>query len=1034
MKSFKKRGLKEVKKALTLLAIVLFIALAITMIESHESSALTTVVDDWVLSGDTITIEEQTFAIYLSTKLNEIVADYGSGSLFIANNSCASTDLARICLDNVQYDFTDRVSKIQIRGISLAPDITITRSVSSDEFLVGDETVFTATITNEGGLATNITYTEEVPKEFTVTETDGVTFKDGKVTWNGKLQEGESFVIIYNVKAKNPFDGGLVASLTYHDGLRLNTLYSSKITLKTTPSIILSNKIGATTTLLGERNNVTVNLSNRFGENVNVENLEIIFDPGIMITSRPYGLKKVNDNKYTWSGILPKVNITLNKSKSWFFEFKGTRVGNSDIIARASYIKDKDTTTTVLPEKKQSFTTLNKGVIVRTSLSDKTLEARQRGRLRIWVQNLNPLVELKDVEINISTAGLVSYVSDSFLSRMAAHHQELVVDDYFFAPDLETGKGYTIVTNITYLTEYGDNFSKDFTDTVNVQPTQKVTLSKSVSQSSLKADEESEVTVEIKNARPTKLKNVRVEDKISGDFTVIGKSSAVLEIPIDGNVKAYSYKIKAPRYSKETILHVNTTMTYSDEFNSEKYDNPQVYTETESTAITIKPEEFDVSLTRTIADSEIYLGEVFDVEYKVENKETDKVARNIVLTVPLTKNFDLINGERNITIERLNPGEIIAVADFEKRRGKLGGTYSFEKSSITYENIFGDTFETNSSSNDVEIKNNYVKGPIVSVYKTAQAEVNNTDVFEVVINATNTGNEEAYVTITDNGKSYQLKVPKESTSSISYDLRIPKPGDVDLPKAEGKYSYDGKDYRTASDLMSLSVLDNPVIRIEKTVPSTVSNVEEYSVRITLTNTANIPVKDITLTDGEKTWNFVNMDGSEIVNVSYDVLSKNIGYRLIDAASVKFNYEGEVYNTISNTPELTVKETKIISIVKEVKPKAAKAGEEVNVTLRFRNLQNEPIDVVITDNGETFTDRLLPEQRRNASYITKASSTTLEPAIATFTFNDQDLTASSEEPDFILKGKIEEPETNDDEGNIFSKLIKSILNVLTWKRG
>ena len=154
-----------------------------TVNETKQVGALTATVDSWITSDQTIVVNDQSFTIYLSARTNEIFADYGSGSLFVANNSCDSTVAARICLDNIQYDYTARVNRMKVRGISLAPALAITRVISKSEFLVGDQTVFSVTIKNTGGLARNITYQDAFPAEFIVTDADGLLLRPDKAVW-----------------------------------------------------------------------------------------------------------------------------------------------------------------------------------------------------------------------------------------------------------------------------------------------------------------------------------------------------------------------------------------------------------------------------------------------------------------------------------------------------------------------------------------------------------------------------------------------------------------------------------------------------------------------------------------------------------------------------------------------------------------------------------------------------------------------------------------------------------------------------------
>src|SRR3989338_4359472 len=275
--------------------------LALVVAGAKDALALESTVDRWISSGETIVVNDQSFTIYLSSRTKEIIADYCAGSLFVTNNSCQSTMGARVCLDNIQYDFTEKVNKVKVRGVSLAPSLTITREVSKSEFLVTDQAVFTVTIKNSGGLARNMTYQEIFPQEFSVTNSEGIPLLADRAVWKGTLDEDKTVSFSYTAKSLAPFDGTLVSSLAYSTGLELKTVYSPKLAIKTTPPLLFTTSLGDETILAGERDNLTINLTNKLPETAVVE-LEVFFDPGIKITSRPYGIKNSSLSDYSWKG------------------------------------------------------------------------------------------------------------------------------------------------------------------------------------------------------------------------------------------------------------------------------------------------------------------------------------------------------------------------------------------------------------------------------------------------------------------------------------------------------------------------------------------------------------------------------------------------------------------------------------------------------------------------------------------------------------------------------------------------------------
>lgn len=1036
-------------------AVLLLLALAVAALASAGSaSALTTPVDKWVVSGDTITVEGQTFTIYLSSRANEILADYGTGSLFIGNNSCSSTSIARVCLDNVQYDFTDKVTKVKVRGVSLAPVIAITRTASKSTAIVSDAILFSVTLSNTGGLARNITYADLLPSELIVTETDGLLLVPDRAVWTGSLAEGESASFSYKVKALSTFEGILAASLTYNYGSKIKAVYSSGESVKISPAVSIYAGIGSTTALIGARNNITVNLTNSLSDTIVVSPLEVVFDPGIKVTSKPLEFRQVTPWDYVWTGEMSKVtnqsknvsirnltNAWINTTRSWFFEFKGANAGASSIRVNAAYKASSNPDFKAVPEARQSVVVSNKGVIVRTSLKDTSMESNQQKRLKIWLQNLNPYAELRNVHANISTGGMV-YLPDVFLGSMAAGEQVLLADKYFYAPKVTGSTGYVVATNTTYLTEFGDNFSAAFTDTATVVPVQNVELSQTASTTTAKAGDDIEITVIVRSSRTTSLRKVQVFDNVSSEFIVLGKNYAVVEVPSKGTVTAYTYKVRVNHIGRAVALYVNTTLKYSDAYNSDAYLDPQDYESTKVSAIAIEPESLSLTLTGTVSSPTTYVGQVFSVRYVITNTETGKVARNIRLKLPLAYGFDLVNSTGPVLISELAPGESVVLPDAEKLRAKFSGSVDFPMAGIEYENIYGDQYAINGTSSILAVTDNYAKGPVILVEKLAPQSANNTDYFDVQLKVRNTGTEPANVLVEDEGKQYRVIVQNKTEYAINVSAKYPNAGKHQLAQATATYSSNGMVFLTASKPATIDVIDNPALGIEKQAPGNVTNIEPYAILLKLTNKAQKPVVNITISDGSS-WQIDAIPAGGQANVTYHNTAPAAGHYTLDPASATYSYENAYYTVQSNTAAIDVAEKNLVTITKEVTPANTSKGSKVKVSIRLKNLEGSDFDVLVADGAKTFSVQLPPLGEKDISYDSSADESTANSASATYTYSGRQLTALSASPGFSLGGDASLPEkvekaasqvAEKEKTGILSKLLKALLSMLTWKRG
>ncbi|HLD96922.1 MAG TPA: hypothetical protein VI934_01115, partial [Candidatus Nanoarchaeia archaeon] len=275
---------------------------------------------------------------------------------------------------------------------------------------------------------------------------------------------------------------------------------------------------------------------------------------------------------------------------------------------------------------------------------------------------------------------------------------------------------------------------------------------------------------------------------------------------------------------------------------------------------------------------------------------------------------------------------------------------------------------------------------------------------------------------------------------------------IPLPHALATYSYKGSVFRTASNDVTVNVVNNPVVSIEKLVPASANSVESYRVVLVLRNKALKHVENITLLDGDNQWQVAELGPQSNTSVSYTAVAKTTGRNSLGSASVTYLYDGTLYAAASESPVLNVEEKKFMSLAKEVTPANGTIGAKVTVVLALKNLYEEPLQAILIDGSNTFTEDVEPYEEKNVSYEAKAGSSTGDAASATYTINSQQFTALSNVPVFSLAaledskpaaGENEsgqsvqlqgDGEMQQNKGGIFDAVVRFLVKVLTWRRG
>ncbi len=991
-------------------------------------AAVTTSFDGWLYSGQTATAEGKTFVMYEGSSRLDIMADYGKGQLFIKNNSCQQAGNVRICLDNIVYDLDVKNDKMRLRLISLAPDISITRTADDNNFEAGDGTEITVTVKNSGGLAQNLTYRDVFPESVEIVSVDGLAKLPHGVVWTAHSLGTESASFSYKTKVNDVIDRKFVATLDYFDGEKMKTVRSTSVAIKTTPRLLHEFVYGGGSALMGEKKNITLNFTNRETSTARIS-ADVFIDSGLVFTKVPSEFRKVGENQYHADIQVFKSpeNRTYNKTQHYYFEFRGVKTGTFKIKAVTNY-STNDVSDRKLPDIEKSIAVSDKGVTVRTNLQDLEFESNQAHTLRIWVQNLNPKIRLRSIFARMSGGGFVE-LPDVYIGSLAPAAHEKIFEKSIYAPEVSSSKGYTIEVNVSYETEFGENFSKRFAFTETVNRVSNMTITHAISKAALESGEEATVAVRVKNPRTTKIRGIAVKDNISDDFTIIGIDSAVIELGANDEQTAYTYLIKAPRVSQETDYHINTTVSYSDVNAAQGYYATQEYEVTKSSIVKVKPQKFELTATRTVDDNSIYVGDFFDVSYTIKNPSTSTSAENIELVLPVQPEFDLVDTERVVSLGSLGPGEEIAVADAITLRAKKAESSILEKTRVRYSNNFGEKFEVNVSSMRVKVNDKTNSETFVFLAKEVKDKANNTDFFDVTLNVTNQGKKIASVVVEDGSFAKDFALNNGSSVVFTYAKRMDAPGKYALAPATATYSFHGRKLIAGSNSPEIEIIENQVISLEKLAPLSADTSQNFQVELKAKPLVG-KVTNLTIYDGDRKLHYDEV--SNETSHRYEMRIRSAGTEKLPAASATYVYNGILYETKSNSPAVDVIERQLLALLKSVSVKEAKPGEKVSVLLRAKNNANDELGVVLRDEGKTWEFALAPDEEKTVGYETVAAE--MAAATASYSYNDEERNVTSPLPDFKLiadeKGKVIKEET---EKGVARRILDMLLGILTWKR-
>ena len=180
----------------------------------------------------TVSYNERQSSAVLNSSLGRWVLEVGE---------CKESGSYRYCF--LTFDDSERVvyrsgveyPALQIRVEELAPELKITRSISSSTIDLGDRAEIMVTIENRGDKpAFGIVYEDRMPQGIVVIQASGAQRYPQFVRWEGTLSPHKTVTFKYIVEARGFVDDELRADIHYSDGEQQHTVEIDPLVLQVT--------------------------------------------------------------------------------------------------------------------------------------------------------------------------------------------------------------------------------------------------------------------------------------------------------------------------------------------------------------------------------------------------------------------------------------------------------------------------------------------------------------------------------------------------------------------------------------------------------------------------------------------------------------------------------------------------------------------------------------------------------------------------------------------------------------------------------
>ena len=744
--------------------------------------------EGWTYNNRYVLFEDINYKVQISKSGNQLLLMGEEETEVLDLERCLEREYWKFCYNLSAYDTDKEDYKAYFYIYYIQPDLTITRTVDDNILDLGDSANFVVTITNIGAtIAKDVVFIDDFPKNAEIQSVDNdAEIINNSVYWEGELEKGESLVFEYKIKSIGDIDQYLKASVEYYDGFKKVEKYSNAIRLYSFSILEMTLSADKDDYQLGEDIDFSLLLDNNGDEEADVTSFTMNIPESIKVKERPDELEK-SGNQYKWTG-----ELDPGEDKEFKFLLSGTKTGVFFITANGEYRYKGHKY--LIDDDKEGFVTHNEGVEIITSLKNvEYVSSNQLIIIFVKVKNKNSFSKVKNVEL-VTTTDLIN-IDKTRYGSIDSNQTILMLNNQLRAPHVTEDESYPITFNVTYVTEDDVEFSSYVEKKIIVKPAQMVKIIPTISPTSVLEDRPVRITVGLENPSLNDIKEIYLSTTLPKNFSVEGITSGYTDLNSDQKKTVISFNLIPGLIPEDTVFELNFTASYIDD-NSD-------FEVTETRDLNVQRNIPKVNVQKIISQTSAYQGELIQVSYKIENKDSNPVY-DLVMHATKAQDLDTVS-VFSYDIPRLDPGEIITF-DVEKIRAKKTEKIDVGRSTLTLKDKYSRSFDIYSGGLTMNVEEAEINGPSIYIEKSVENELIAPGEFTIlIINLTNYGVKRAVGNLTDFNDP--VDVPIYGNKIFQKNISFDEEGIHTIPMSVYYYTSLDKPVRAYSNEVIVTVLN-----------------------------------------------------------------------------------------------------------------------------------------------------------------------------------------------------------------------------------
>jgi uncharacterized repeat protein (TIGR01451 family) len=511
----------------------------INVTNNGPSNAINTVVTDLLPSGYTYASHTQTAGSYNSGTGVWTVGNLNNGITrtltitAIVLNSGNYTNTATVTSNNIDTNTNNNTASATTNPVKNA-DLSVVKTVSNTTPNVGDNVVFTVTVTNNGpSNANSISIAEAFPNGYTV---NNVTVSAGQynpnVNWtNFNLAVGQSATLTANVTVKpsgNYLNTATITSSSVVDPVSSNNSSSATTTPNAVTDLSITKTVDNQVPLVGSNVVFTIVVTNNGPSNATGVTVQDLLPNGYSFVS----YTSTSGNYNSTSGVWNAGNILANGTKTLTITATALQTGS---YLNTATVTGNEIDANLTNNTSSASTTPNNiaDLAVLKTVSNATPLVGSQVTFTITVTNNGPS-NAQDVEVNDLLQSGYTYVSST--ATLGLYNSSTGIWDI---GNLANGNvaSINIIATVNGIGNYSNTatVTQTFTDpnpsnntstvTTNPIPTSDLIVTKTVDNQTPLMGQNVTFTIELTNAGPSTATGIVVADALPSGYTYVSHTT-----------------------------------------------------------------------------------------------------------------------------------------------------------------------------------------------------------------------------------------------------------------------------------------------------------------------------------------------------------------------------------------------------------------------------------------------------------------------------------------------------------------------------